>query len=253
MDNAPTHQQEDANAWASRINGVGSILGYLSGYVDLPRISGGYFGDTQFKVLCLIACFALGGTVLLSSFYIRERDPRSEGPPPEEKLGVITFFQQIFYSMKRLDPQVRKVCLTQLFNWIGWFTFLFYITTYIGQLYVNPYFASHPNLSSSEIDLAWERATRVATFALLIFAITSFLANTLLPFIIIPSYRPPNTTISRTHSIRSIRSPNPTTPLSASMTSFFPPPPSPTNPTRLTRVLCLAQIPRLTLPPAGVL
>ena len=256
MDNVPTHQQEDANAWASRINGVGSILGYLSGYVDLPRISGGYLGDTQFKVLCIIACFALGGTVFISSLFIHERDPRLEGPPPDEKLGLIPFFRQVFYSMKRLHPQIRQVCLTQFFNWMGWFTFLFYITTYIGQLHVNPYFASHPNLSSSDIDLAWEQATRIATFALLIFAITSFLGNTLLPFIIVPSYRPPSSAnISRTHSFRSItaRSPHPTTPMSASMTSFFPPTPSPTTHSRLTRLLSAAQIPWLTLRRAWLL
>ncbi len=254
VDNAPTHQQEDANAWAGRITGVGSILGYLSGYVDLPKVSGGYFGDTQFKVLCIIACFALGGTVLFSCVCIRERDPRSEGPPPEEKLGVLSFFHQVFYSMKRLNPQIRKVCEAQFFNWIGWFPFLFYITTYIGQLHVNPYFAAHPNLPSSDIDLAWERATRVATFALLIFAITSFLANTLLPFIIVPSYRAPSPTISRTHSFRSLaRSPHPTTPMSASMTSFFPPTPSPSTHSRLTRLLSAAQIPWLTLRRAWLL
>lgn len=254
VDNAPTHQQEDANAWAGRINGVGSILGYLSGYVDLPVVTGGYLGDTQFKVLCIIACLALGGTVLISSAYIHERDPRTEGPPPSEKLGVLTFFQQVFHSLRRLNPQTRKVCEVQFFNWIGWFPFLFYVTTYIGQLHVNPYFAAHPDLSPSEIDLAWERATRVATFALLIFAITSFLGNTLLPFIIIPSYRAPSP-ISRTHSFRSTtgRSPTPRTPLSASMTSFFPPTPSTETHSRLTRLLSALQIPHLTLRRAWIL
>lgn len=262
MDNAPTHQQEDANAWAGRINGVGAILGYLSGYVDLPKVSGGYFGDTQFKVLCVIACFALGGTVLISCLCIRERDPRLEGSPPEAKLGVMSFFRQVFYSMKRLNPQVRKVCEAQFFNWIGWFPFLFYITTYIGQLQVNPYFASHPNLSDDEIDAAWEKATRIATFALLIFAIVSFLGNTLLPFIVVPTYRPP-TTISRVQSFHSARSPHrhhnapttPTTPgaMSTSMTSFFPPIPSPDSHSRLTRLLSACQIPWLTLRRAWLL
>lgn len=252
VDNAPTHQQEDANAWAGRINGVGSILGYLSGYIDLPKVTRGYLGDTQFKVLCIIACFALGGTVLISCSYIRERDPRIEGPAPEKKLGVFTFFQQIYYSMKRLNPQVRKVCEAQFFNWIGWFPFLFYITTYIGQLEVNPYFASHPNLTSAEIDEAWERATRIATFALLIFAIVSFLGNTLLPFIIIPTYRAP-TSISRVQSTHSIRTPETPNAMSASMTSFFPPTPSADSHSRLTRLLSICQIPGLTLRRAWIL
>ena len=177
VDNAPTHQQEDANAWAGRIVGVGSILGYLSGYVDLPKLTGGYFGNTQFKVLCIIACVTLGGTVIISCLCIRERDPRLEGPPSDEKLGVLSFFRQVFHSIKHLNPQVRKVCEAQFFNWIGWFPFLFYITTYIGQLYVNPYFAANPDLSNVEIDKAWEKGTRVATFGLLIYAITSFISK----------------------------------------------------------------------------
>lgn len=261
VDNAPTHQQEAANAWAGRITGIGSILGYLSGYVDLPKVSGGYLGDTQFKVLCIIACFSLGGTVLISCLCIRERDPRLEGSASEEKLGVVSFFRQVFHSMKRLNPQVRKVCEAQFFNWIGWFPFLFYLTTYIGQLEVNPYFAAHPNLSDDEIDSAWEKATRIATFALLIFAIVSFLGNTFLPFLVIPTYRP-STTISRVQSFHSARSPHrhnapttPTTPgaMSASMTSFFPSTPSPDSHSRLTRLLSACQIPGLTLRRAWLL
>ena len=221
----------------------------------------GYLGNTQFKVLCVIACVALGGTVIISCLYIREHDPRLEGPPSDEKLGVISFFRQVFSSIRRLNPQVRKVCEAQFFNWIGWFPFLFYITTYIGQLHVNPYFASNPDLSDADIDAAWEKGTRVATFGLLIFAITSFLSNLFLPFIVVPSYSPP-TSLSRNQSFHSVRSPyrhgqvtTPGTPgaMSASMTSFFPPTPSPSSHSRLTRLLSAAQIPWLTLRRAWLL
>ena len=251
VDNAPTHQQEDANAWAGRITGMGNVLGYLSGYVNLPKIMP-FFGNTQFKVLCVIASIALGSTVLISSLYVRERDPRLEGPPSAENAGLLSFFRQVFNSMKRLPPQIRKVCEVQFFNWIGWFPFLFYITTYIGQLHVNPIFEENPNLSPAEIDAAWENATRVGTFALLIFAITSFSSNMLLPLIIVPTYRPPPpTTPSQLHQ----RSPTPGTPgtLSASMTSFFPPTPSSESHSRLTRLLSKFQITWLTLRRAWLL
>ena len=253
MDNAPTHQQEDANAWAGRITGVGNVLGYLSGYVNLPKWMP-FFGNTQFKVLCVIASIALGSTVLISCLYIRERDPRLEGPPPLEKAGVLSFFRQVFTSMKRLPPQVRKVCEVQFFNWIGWFPFLFYITTYIGQLHVNPIFEANPNLSPAEIDEAWETATRVGTFALLIFAITSFISNMLLPFIVVPTYQPPTPSRTSFHSPTLNRPSTPGTPgtLSASM-SYFPPTPSPESHSRLTRLLSACQIPWLTLRRAWLL
>lgn len=189
VDNAPAHQQESANAWASRLTGIGNILGYISGYLDLPKILP-FFGNTQFKVLCIIASIALSSTLIASCSYIKERDPRLEGPPPGDNPGVIEFFKQVFKSIKRLPPQVRKVCEVQLCAWVGWFPFLFYSTTYIGQLYVNPIFDEHPNLSEDAISAIWEQATRVGTFALLVYAITSFIASMVLPVLVVPTYRP---------------------------------------------------------------
>ncbi|MCJ1339359.1 hypothetical protein MMC09_004648 [Bachmanniomyces sp. S44760] len=250
VDNAPTHQQEDANAHAGRITGVGNILGYLSGYVDLPKIMP-FFGDTQFKVLCVIACLALGGTVATSCFFIRERDPRLEGPPTHGKSGVISFFRQVFHSIKRLPPQIRRICDTQFFAWMGWFPFLFYITTYIGQLQVNPYLAENPNLSEEEIDKAWEQATRIGTFALLIFAITSFISNVLLPFLIVPTYRAP-TEIAASHH-RVTLSPGTPGEMSASMSGFFTPISSSESHSRLSRLFSSCQIPGLTLRRAWLL
>ena len=255
VDNAPTHQQEAANAWAGRIVGVGSIIGYLSGYVDLPKLTGGFFGNTQFKVLCVIASSVLGITIAISCSCIRERDPRLEGTPGEEaSLGVLAFFQRLFTSMRKLNPQVRKVCEAQIFNWMGWFPFLFYVTTYIGQLHVDPYFVSYPNLSESEIDQQWEKATRIATFALLIFAITSFVSIMLLPFVIVPTYRSPVMIQSHKSPVTPLFG-GPTTPgtpgtLSVSMTSFFPPPESHS---RATRLLSVFQIPSLTLRRAWII
>jgi len=251
VDNAPTHQQDDANAWAGRLTGVGNVLGYLSGYVELPKIMP-FFGNTQFKVLCVIACFALGGTLLVSSLCIRERDPRLEGPPSISKTGILSFFAQVFASMKRLPPQIRRVCEVQFFNWIGWFPFLFYITTYIGQLYVNPIFAANPHMTPSEIDATWEKATRVGTFALLIFAITSFASNLLLPFFVTPSYQ--TLELDTPFDQQPQRASTPGTPgtLSASMTEYFTP--TPTNkPSRLSHFLTHLQIPGLTLRRAWLL
>ncbi|KMU76221.1 alpha-glucoside transporter [Coccidioides immitis RMSCC 3703] len=139
VDKAPAHQQESANAWASRLTAIGNIL---------------------------------------------------EGPPRSKNPGVICFFKQVFASIKRLPPQIRKVCEVQLCAWVGWFPFLFYSTTYIGQLYVNPIFDQHPDLPEDAISAIWEEATRVGTFALLAYAVTSFVASMVLPLLVVPTYRP---------------------------------------------------------------
>ncbi|KAK6542538.1 hypothetical protein TWF694_006488 [Orbilia ellipsospora] len=189
VDNAPPHQQDSANAWAGRMTGIGNVLGYLSGYVNLPEIVP-FLGNTQFKVLCVIASFALGGTLALSCGLIMERDPNEDGPADEKKNNVLAFFGQVLHSARRLPPQVRKVCDTQFFAWIGWFPFLFYSTTYIGEIYVEPYYANNPNLSPEQEAKLWEEATRIGTFALLVFAVVALFSNTVLPVFIQPAFNP---------------------------------------------------------------
>ncbi|EME42905.1 hypothetical protein DOTSEDRAFT_72368 [Dothistroma septosporum NZE10] len=194
VDSAPTHQQDTANAWASRLSGIGNITGYLFGYANLPKYLW-FFGDTQFKVLCVIACLVLAITVAISVTSVSERDPRQDGRPMQQKGGVIAFFKQLFRSIKRLPPQIKSVCIVQLAAWIGWFPFLFYITTYIGELYVEPIFKEKgPNLTDKDIDEAWEHGTRVGTFALLIYAIVSFLASVTIPWFVASSYNPEDPT-----------------------------------------------------------
>lgn len=187
VDCAPAHQQEAANAMASRIVGVGNIVGYVAGYVDLPKITW-WLGDTQFKCLCAIASVSLGLTVLVSMI-IKERNPKLDGPAPASKRpGLLNFFGKLFASIRRLPPQTKKVCMVQFCAWIGFFPMLFYTSSFIGEIYVQPYLEENPHMTPEEVDRLYERATRVGTFALLIFSITSLITNVFLPFFIAPTY-----------------------------------------------------------------
>ena len=151
-----------------------------------------YFGDSQFKVLCAISCIVLLATVLLSCYCIREADPRTQWPSaPSSVQSITSFFKGFLTSFARLTAQTQMVCTTQFFNWMGWFPFLFYITTYVGQLYLNPLFEENPHLDREQIDRAWEEATRFGAFALLMFAVVSFAASSLLPLFIEPIYTNP--------------------------------------------------------------
>jgi len=172
------------------MSGVGNILGYLSGYVNLPKIMP-FFGNTQFKVLCVIACLALAITVSITCSSIRERDPSRDGEPIAQKDGVFAFFKNLYFAIRRLPPQISKVCQVQFFAWIGWFPFLFYTTTFIGEIYAEPFFAENPDMTPEEIDAVWSKGTRVATFSLLIFAITTFSSSVFLPLFVQPTFKPP--------------------------------------------------------------
>ncbi|KAF2273815.1 uncharacterized protein EI97DRAFT_435736 [Westerdykella ornata] len=218
VDCTPTHQQESANAWMIRMSGIGNILGYLAGNVKLPK----YFpwlGGSQFKVLCAIASFIMAVTVAISCLTIQERDPRFDGHVPETQDGVLAFFKSLYKSVRTLPDQIKRVCEVQFFAWIGWFPFLFYITTYVGEIYVEPYFEANPNMTDEEIDHIWEEATRIGTRALLIFAITTFIASVILPFIIPPTYEPPK---PGNTSPRTPMTPMaPSTPVSMSGSGYF--------------------------------
>ena len=187
VDCAPAHQQEAANAMASRITGFGNIVGYIAGYVNLTEHVW-FLGYTQFQILCAIACIALASTVAVSTITIAERDPRLEGPPKKDRPGVFAFFLTIFTSIKRLPPQIKRVCEVQFFAWIGFFPLLFYTSSYIGEIYVEPYLEENPHMTPEELDRLYEQATRIGTFALLINSIVSLLTNVFLPFFIAPTY-----------------------------------------------------------------
>ena len=190
VDNAPAHQQDSANAWASRMSGVGNIVGYLFGYINLPKYLW-FFGDTQFKVLCVIASLTMAATLSVSCLSVTERDPRLEGPPLETEGGVWAFFKGLARSIRKLPTQISRVCQVQFVAWIGWFPFLFYITTYIGEIYTEPFFESNPHLSEAETDALWERGTRLGTRALLVYALTTFSSSVVLPFLVASSYKAP--------------------------------------------------------------
>lgn len=192
---------------ASRVIGVGNIIGYVAGYTDLPKYFW-FFGKTQFQILCFIASVALGSTVLISSVTIKERNPQHD-PLPSGKMGFIAFFKKLFKSLRRLPPQTRKVCEVEFFAWVGFFPMLFYSSSYIGDIYVQPYLRENPNMTPAELDQLYEKATRVGTFALLVYAITSLATNVLLPFFIAPSYDTPSPAGSirsqKTYSTRTSR------------------------------------------------
>ncbi len=172
---------------ASRVVGVGNIVGYVAGYINLARYAW-WLGGSQFKGLCAIASMAITVTVAISCLLIKERDPRLEGRPRATKPGVLKFFAKIFVSIRRLPPQIKKVCMVQFFSWIGFFPMLFYTTSYIAEIYAEPFLEENPNMTPEELDVLYERATRVGTFALLIYSIISLVTNVFLPFLIAPTY-----------------------------------------------------------------
>ena len=133
VDSCPPKQQVQASAYASCITGVGSIFGYSSGFIPLPQVLP-WLGNTQFKGLCAIASLALGSTVAVTCSIVDERIYALHGVELRQQSGVVAVFRQILRRLRRMPRMIKRVCTVQFFAWMGWFPFLFYITTYIGDL-----------------------------------------------------------------------------------------------------------------------
>jgi solute carrier family 45 protein 1/2/4 len=127
VDCAPKSQQVKACAYASIAAGIGSILGYTAGYVSLPKYVP-WLGNTQLKGLCFVASLALGSTVAMTCLTIKEkRYVDLEGNM--KRKSFLANFSQIYRSIRTVPRRIKQICVVQFFAWLGWFPFLFYITT----------------------------------------------------------------------------------------------------------------------------
>lgn len=106
-----------------------------------------------------------------------------------------------------MPKKIRKVCHIQFCAWIGWFPFLFYSTTYVGEIYTGHALATrHSLLAIKTVDATpmisadltavskdysvTEEAIRYGTFASFLFSIVAFATNLLLPLALGVSTKP---------------------------------------------------------------
>ena len=121
-----THHQHQANAWASYLTGIGNIVGYLSGFISLPKLFH-LPSLTQFQCLGIVASVALFATVAISCFAIQERNPRSNAR--SSGLDFRRIPGKLLDTFRTMPPKIREVCQIQFVAWMGWFPFLYYATT----------------------------------------------------------------------------------------------------------------------------
>ncbi|KAH6575063.1 hypothetical protein BASA60_005185 [Batrachochytrium salamandrivorans] len=175
VDISPLHQQDLANAWGGRMIGLGNVLGYFVGYLDLPSLFP-ILGPTQLKILCVIAIAWFTLTLLVTCFTIVERPYRQcESEQHQVWWRPLADIIQALFSLPR---PIQSICNVQFLAWLGWFPFLFYSTSWISdRLEYGNYLANHlvgPSLSADD-------GTRAGSFALLLFAIISVVTGFILP------------------------------------------------------------------------
>lgn len=128
VDRCPSGQHVQANAYASCTIGLGTVLGYASGFLSLPKVLP-FVGNTQFKGLSVVASVALGSTVAVTCLVVEEKRAVWNDEILKSGFGVFKVFGQILSTAKTMPNSIKRVCMVQFFAWLSWFPFLFWATT----------------------------------------------------------------------------------------------------------------------------
>lgn len=127
VDRCPSSQQLQANAWAARATGIGNIFCFLIGTMNLPALFPAL--RDQFNALSLVACICLAITTGTSSLFVSEDTMPDRDRGSCQPSSFTRRVREIFESGRTLPNDIKTVCIVQFFSWIGWFPFLFYIST----------------------------------------------------------------------------------------------------------------------------
>lgn len=178
VDTLPIPKQQKGAAWTSRMVSVGHLAGYAVGTLDLVQLFGTTLGDSQFKKLCLFAAFGLILTVGITSWAVTERVLVSRDDDSED--GIVKIVSRIFNATKQLPPRIQAICWIQFWSWIGWFPFLFYSTTWVGETYFR-YDVSRDAAESNDVlgDIG-----RIGSMALVVSSFITFISAFVLPLIV---------------------------------------------------------------------
>ena len=163
---------------ASRMSAVGHIIGYGSGALDLVQIFGTTFGDTQFKQLTVIAACSMILSTTVTCWAVTERVLVASKPSKHQ--GQFKVFRQIYSTMSTMPPRIRIICWVQFWSWIGWFPFLFYGTTWVGETY----FRYDAPQSAKQSDDVLGDIGRIGSTSLVIYSFITFAGAFLLPLIV---------------------------------------------------------------------
>ncbi|PGH03299.1 solute carrier family 45, member 1/2/4 [Blastomyces parvus] len=178
VDTLPIPQQQLGSAWASRMTAVGHLAGYAIGSVDMLNVFGHAFGDTQFKQMTMIAAIFLIFSVAVTSYAVKERVLISVRDS-DKKIGAVKILAQLFRTTVNLPPRIQAICWAQFWAWIGWFPFLFYSSTWVGETYFR-YEAPKEAAEKSSDTLG--DVGRLGSMSLVIFSLVTFISSVVLPF-----------------------------------------------------------------------
>ncbi|AEO65844.1 uncharacterized protein THITE_133054 [Thermothielavioides terrestris NRRL 8126] len=164
----------------SRMNSLGHIVGYAMGAVDLVQLFGPRLGDSQFKQLTIIAALGMLLTSGITCWAVTERILLSVRHDPRRAQGRFKVVRQIWSTLLTLPPRVRGICNAVFWSWIGWFPFIIYSSTWVGETYFRYEVPADARNSKDALgDIG-----RIGSMALTAYSTMSFLSAWILPALI---------------------------------------------------------------------
>ncbi|KAH9915143.1 MFS general substrate transporter [Epithele typhae] len=179
VDTLPPVEQADANAWAARMLGFGSVAGYFIGNVDMTAVFP-FFGSNEIQVLAAVGAILLVFTHAITAICTKEKVVIATRRNDKSFLKEL---RDLWGHAFSLPPVIRQICMIQFFSWVGWFPVLFYTSAFIGDLHKRT-----SVLPSGDPELN-DEATRLGTRALFYSSLVTFAGNILLPLVVAESAR----------------------------------------------------------------
>lgn len=122
VDLVPPHLQAGANAWASRLFGFGAVAGYYIGGLDLVKLTNGFLGSSQLKVLTLFTATFLCCSHAITACCVTERVLISnEDDAQQEGLSSLKIaMMDIWSTLRELPDPMQQVLNVQVSHSYCW-------------------------------------------------------------------------------------------------------------------------------------
>ncbi|KAG9241671.1 hypothetical protein BJ878DRAFT_557550, partial [Calycina marina] len=170
IENNKVFDQLTVNAWASRMQSLGGILGFLLGSIPLSQNLPSNV-TTNFTALCLLGIVVLVMSTMISAYFIMGNSDADSETSSENVGGFVN-------EIAAMPRQFWQILTIQFFAWLEWFPFRTYYTSWLAG-----YMVYSTNTADFEVDIQ-DYAARLGSIAGLYFSMVAFTVNCFPPLII---------------------------------------------------------------------
>ncbi len=159
---------------------AGHLLGYFIGSLDLTSILGSRFGSSQFRSMILIAAVTLNLAVGITCVSVSElRLMPSASSQAKPSYTVLT---ELFKHAINLPSRMQTICWSQFWSWVGFFPFMVYSSTWVGETYYRYELPTSGGAPESHDVLG--KVGRLGSLSMVIMSTIQLMASVVLPYMV---------------------------------------------------------------------